>query len=191
MVSVEKAPVTQEELGIILLVNAFSETKCKSINTFIKQALVKLANKGMVDIRSNKASLTEAANPVLETIDVGIAPIKHDFIALAQKMRELFPAGNKPETTHAWRSSTPTVVDRLNYLVRQGYQFTDEEALEATKAYVRKNRGEKFMRTLQYFIFKYKPDDSGEKRLLSDLYTEIELIRDGVMEQETEITDFL
>ena len=62
------------------------------------------------------------------------------YRTLADKMREIYPKGLKPGTNYQWRD------------------FTDEEAIEATKRYIASFNGNyRYMQILKYFISKQKP----------------------------------
>ena len=81
------------------------------------------------------------------------------YKALADKMREIYPKGLKPGTNYQWRDSTAIIADRLIKLVaKYSIEFTDEEAIDATKRYVTSFNGNyKYMQILKYFISKQKP----------------------------------
>lgn len=78
---------------------------------------------------------------------------------LADKMREVYPKGLKPGTNYQWRDSTAIIADRLMKLVaKYNIEFTDEEAVAATKRYIASFNGNyKYMQILKYFISKQKP----------------------------------
>ena len=78
---------------------------------------------------------------------------------LADKMREVYPKGLKPGTNYQWRDSTAIIADRLMKLVaKYNIEFTDEEAVEATKRYIASFNGNyRYMQILKYFISKQKP----------------------------------
>ena len=81
------------------------------------------------------------------------------YKALADKMREIYPKGLKPGTNYQWRDSTAIIADRLIKLVaKYSIEFTDEEAVDATKRYITSFNGNyKYMQILKYFISKQKP----------------------------------
>ena len=81
------------------------------------------------------------------------------YRALADKMREIYPKGLKPGTNYQWRDSTAIIADRLIKLVaKYDIEFTDEEAIEATKRYIASFNGNyRYMQILKYFISKQKP----------------------------------
>ena len=74
-------------------------------------------------------------------------------------MRETYPKGLKPGTNYQWRDSTAIIADRLMKLVaKYNIEFTDEEAIEATKRYISSFNGNyRYMQILKYFISKQKP----------------------------------
>ena len=78
---------------------------------------------------------------------------------LADKMREVYPKGLKPGTNYQWRDSTAIIADRLMKLVaKYNIEFTDEEAIAATKRYIASFNGNyRYMQILKYFISKQKP----------------------------------
>ena len=81
------------------------------------------------------------------------------YRVLADKMREVYPKGLKPGTNYQWRDSTAIIADRLMKLVaKYNIEFTDEEAVSATKRYIASFNGNyRYMQILKYFISKQKP----------------------------------
>ena len=94
------------------------------------------------------------------------------FEKLADQLKELFPKGYK-DGKYAWRGSTQTVADRLAVMESKFGEFSDEQAIEATKRYVKAydNGNEPGMRILPYFIIKLRREDG---TLVSDLMSYIE-----------------
>lgn len=86
------------------------------------------------------------------------------FDRLAEKLRELYPAGRKDGTSLMWRDSKAVISQRLKALVKKhGVSFSDEQAINATKRYVESFNGNyQFMQVLKYFIIK-KNLSSGEE----------------------------
>lgn len=99
-----------------------------------------------------------------------------DFNSLANKLREIFPRGNKAGTNYNWRGSTAEIARKLkNLVVRYGCRFTDEEAIEATKAYVASFNGDyKYMKLLKYFLLKTPRNNNGDVEIESDFMTYLE-----------------
>ena len=81
------------------------------------------------------------------------------FEVLANQLRELFPKGRKQGTNLMWRGSTYEVVKKLKTLIKKtGVEFSNEQALEATKRYIQSFNGNySFMQVLPYFILKQIP----------------------------------
>lgn len=99
-----------------------------------------------------------------------------NFNSLANKLREIFPKGNKAGTNYNWRGSTAEIARKLkNLVVRYGCRFTDEEAIEATKAYVASFNGDyKYMKLLKYFLLKTPRNNNGDVEIESDFMTYLE-----------------
>ena len=78
------------------------------------------------------------------------------FLKVAKEMRELFPQGKKPGTPYYWRDSITTIIDRLKNLKKKyKAEFTEQEAIDATKSYVESFNGDyRYMQLLKYFIYK-------------------------------------
>lgn len=105
--------------------------------------------------------------------------IKRRCDALAPQLQEIFPAGKKPGTSLMWRGSAPLVSKKLQSLIAEGYVFTDEEAIAATKAYVSGFNGNtKEMRVLIYFLSKNETV-AGEVRMNRDFGSYVEDIRNN------------
>lgn len=99
----------------------------------------------------------EFVNNALEQSDY--TPID-SFEEMADKMRNLFPKGKKPGTNYMWRDSVAIIAKRLKAVQRKykevhGCEFTQEQAINATKAYVESFNGDyRYMQLLKYFISK-------------------------------------
>lgn len=99
-----------------------------------------------------------------------------NFEAIANKLREIFPKGNKAGTNYNWRGSTAEIARKLkNLVVKYGCRFTEEEAIEATKAYVASFNGDyKYMKLLKYFLLKTPRNNNGDVEIESDFMTYLE-----------------
>lgn len=99
--------------------------------------------------------------------------------ALAPKLMELFPIGTKPGTSLKWRGNTPAVSEKLQKIILSGNDFTDEEAIAATKSYVDSFNGiYTTMRILPYFISK-NIIKGGELEKTRDFLSYIEDLRNN------------
>ena len=97
------------------------------------------------------------------------------FNILADKLRELYPEGRKEGTNYYWRDSTKISARRLKALDKKyGIDFTDEQAINATKRYIDSFNGNyTYMQLLKYFIMKSVLKD-GELEETSQLLSYIE-----------------
>jgi len=82
------------------------------------------------------------------------------YLKLAEQLIELYPKGKKEGTAYMWRDSKSVIPKRLETLANKlekttGETFTDEQAINATKAYVASFNGNyTYMQLLKYFISK-------------------------------------
>lgn len=97
------------------------------------------------------------------------------FNILADKLRELYPEGRKEGTNYYWRDSTKIIARKLKALDKKyGVDFTDEQAINATKRYIDSFNGNyTYMQLLKYFIMKNVLKD-GELEETSQLLSYIE-----------------
>lgn len=146
-----------------LSLNEFLLLYLCSRETDINNVANSLVEKGLADKSLKEEFIVVVSDNVKEliaTILVDSAKVvlnkNSDFTALADKMRDLFPAGRKPGTTFYWKDSTPLVARKLSTLVTKfNISFTEEEALNATRRYVESFNGDyRFMQLLKYFILK-------------------------------------
>lgn len=95
---------------------------------------------------------------------------------LATKLKEIFPKGKKPGTSHYWSEGIPLIERRLKtFFKKYGDGFTDDQILSAAKEYVEGFNGDyRFMRVLKYFIFKIMRDGDGDTEVESQLLNYIE-----------------
>lgn len=165
----EKYNLSMDEFLVLLL------TYNKANIHEVRESLV---NKGLADysVVDDTLIISSTTKDLITsvTIDSDITVISKDkeFKELAEKLKEIFPKGKKAGTTYMWRDSTAVIARKLKTLVvKYDYEFTEEQALKATKAYVESFNGDyTYMQLLKYFILKTMPD--GEIR--SDFMSYIE-----------------
>jgi len=175
----EKNNLSMDEFLILLL------TYNKANIQEVKQSLVE---KGLADfsVFDDELVISSTTKDLITSItidsDVKVLSKDKEFKELADKLKELFPKGKKAGTTYMWRDSTAVIARKLKTLVvKYDYQFTEEQAIKATKAYVESFNGDyTYMQLLKYFILKSLPD--GE--IKSDFMSYIE--NEG---QEDELSD--
>jgi hypothetical protein len=175
----EKNNLSMDEFLVLLL------TYNKANIQEVKQSLVE---KGLADfsVFDDELVISSTTKDLITSIsidsDVKVLSKDKEFRELADKLKELFPKGKKAGTTYMWRDSTAVIARKLKTLVvKYDYQFTEEQAIRATKAYVESFNGDyTYMQLLKYFILKSLPD--GE--IKSDFMSYIE--NEG---QEDELSD--
>lgn len=175
----EKYNLSMDEFLVLLL------TYNKANIQEVKQSLVE---KGLADfsVFDDDLVISSTTKDLITSItidsDVKVLSKDKEFKELADKLKELFPKGKKAGTTYMWRDSTAVIARKLKTLVvKYDYQFTEEQAIKATKAYVESFNGDyTYMQLLKYFILKSLPD--GE--IKSDFMSYIE--NEG---QEDELSD--
>jgi hypothetical protein len=175
----EKYNLSMDEFLVLLL------TYNKANIQEVKQSLVE---KGLADfsVFDDELVISSATKDLITSVsidsDVKVLSKDKEFRELADKLKELFPKGKKAGTTYMWRDSTAVIARKLKTLVvKYDYQFTEEQAIRATKAYVESFNGDyTYMQLLKYFILKSLPD--GE--IKSDFMSYIE--NEG---QEDELSD--
>lgn len=175
----EKYNLSMDEFLVLLL------TYNKANIQEVKQSLVE---KGLADfsVFDDELVISSTTKDLITSItidsDVKVLSKDKEFRELADKLKELFPKGKKAGTTYMWRDSTAVIARKLKTLVvKYDYQFTEEQAIKATKAYVESFNGDyTYMQLLKYFILKSLPD--GE--IKSDFMSYIE--NEG---QEDELSD--
>ena len=147
------AGITLEELSVLFYylmsgTGILNNVICNTL--WEKNFLIKVED-GYI-INNNKLSEIES------WIDTDHTKVSTDvkYERLAEKMRELYPKGLKPGTTYYWRDSTPIIAKKLKTVVEKfNTQFTEEQALDATRRYVESFNGDyRFMQLLKYFILK-------------------------------------
>lgn len=173
----EKNNLSMNEFLVLLL------TYNKANIQEVKQSLVE---KGLADfsVFDDELVISSTTKDLITSIsidsDVKVLSKDKEFRELADKLKELFPKGKKAGTTYMWRDSTAVIARKLKTLVvKYDYQFTEEQAIKATKAYVESFNGDyTYMQLLKYFILKSLPDGEIKSDFMS--YIENEGQEDGL-----------
>lgn len=197
--------MTLPELGLLLMLYDKRVDKSRTVvqvkDTDIRQVLAELQKKGYVMasvyatdqnhrpplqhvawslLEKGKLALAEACvqeKPVLKR--AASKAIKDRCDALAPKLMELYPMGKKPGTNNQWRGYKGGVSEKLQKLLAGGEVFSDEEAIEATRAYVDGFNGMYTnMRVLPYFLGKNEVV-GGEVKKTCDFMSYVEDIRNN------------
>jgi len=88
---------------------------------------------------------------------------KDNLKDLAGELQKLFPAGKKPGTNYYWRGFKQEIIKKLETISNKfDFEFTKEQAINATKRYVDSFNGDyRYMQLLKYFILKNKITENG------------------------------
>lgn len=163
---------------IIYLFSLFSGYPI-TVNTFEKarqQGMLKFSQ--MYDPRKpfpEYVSLTDTAEHVVESLMANSINVASEerCVKLAEKLREIFPSGKKPGYAYTWRDSVSCIADRLKKFFMKYGEYSDEQVIEATKAYVDSFNGNyTYMQLLKYFIWKNKV--TGEEVVRGRIVGEVE-----------------
>ena len=113
---------------------------------------------------------------IIVNSDKNIVDKDEEYTRLANKLRELYPAGRKEGTTYMWRGTVSEVARKLKTLVvKYGYTINYDEVIKATKEYVNSFNGNyRYMQLLKYFILKSVRDADGNVEVKSELMSHIE-----------------
>lgn len=149
----------------------------------IRQNLESLVNKGVADwnlFSDTQLILSDNTKDLLSSIiidsDTKVINRDDEFLALAEKLQEIYPKGRKPGTTYMWRGTKVEIAKKLKTLVvKYHYDFTEEQAITATRNYVASFNGDYTkMRLLKYFILKVERDADGNAVVVTDFMSQIE-----------------
>lgn len=170
--------ITLSELAILL---AYKE------GTFNSNTYSRLEKKGYLQKQLiGGYALTEDGKRILkQIIDDSTDKIdKKRLEGLAEKLKEIYPKGKKDGTTYMWRGTTAEIVRKLQTLIEKyNFDFTDEEAIEATKYYVESFKGDyRYMQLLKYFLLKTARDADGNVEIKSEFMSIIS--NKGQLEEE-------
>ena len=160
---------------LVLLISHYGESYTDAYDS--------LVNKGLAD-----KNLFKEFNPVLsdntknlvarillesdeKVINCGI-----DIDALAEKLQQVYPNGIKAGKTYLWRGDKDEIAQKLRILIaKYDFQFTEEEAIAATKEYVESFHSPyQYMHTLKNFLLFTKKLAQGHYEMESQFMTIIE-----------------
>jgi hypothetical protein len=91
--------------------------------------------------------------------------LKTDNTGLARELRELYPPGMKDDRW-PWRGTVPSVSDKLDGFNEMYPDITNQEIIDATKAYLEVFSEEAGRSLLPYFI--WKTNDGTKRSLLAE-----------------------
>ena len=146
----QQSSLSLEELLVFILVS-------KNVN--FSQTLNQLIDYGLVYKTEPviRYQLTEQGETHIAYLNSLTDQGDQRLIALAIKLREIYPKGKKEGTTFYWAESPILIVKRLRTFFQRYGNFNDEDIIDSTQQYVNSFNGQyKLMQLLKYFIFKDK-----------------------------------
>jgi hypothetical protein len=165
---IEKLFKNLENKGFIISSIYATDHNTKPPFQHVCYSLIESGRHALADNCVSNISIIKTANK--ETV-------KKRCDALAPKLMEIYPAGKKPGTANQWRGYTKGVSEKLQKILLSGNEFTDDEAVAATRAYVDGFNGMYTnMRTLPYFLGKNEII-GGEVKKTCDFMSYVEDIR--------------
>ena len=173
---VEKLGLSIDEFTLLLFLARRGDIQ-KGISSLIDKGLVEMSDTGNNQGKPvTPLEVIEKVQGVLLDSDNLVNDRPEYFDDLANKLREVFPKGIKTGTHYNWRGSTAEISRKLkNLVVKYGCKFTEEEAIDATKAYVASFNGDyKYMKLLKYFLLKTPINNNGDVEIESEFMTYLE-----------------
>ena len=170
---------------LLMLLGYFDIDIENSLNSVIEKSFAEKNVLKNMDIILSNNNKDLVAHILLESnekvINSGI-----DFEGLAIKLMNCYPKGNKPGTTYPWRGTVDVITHKLMTLVAvYDFTFTQEEAIQATKAYVSSfKQPDSSMLLLRSFILSAKKT-SDDKDITSLFMTYIENNREALTEEQS------
>lgn len=153
----------------------------------LEEAKSDLLNKGFIGEAYNRETclpegyfITRTGGTILNNIILdsdkltGSTDVVSRIDALVPQLQQIYPEG-KNFNNQYWRGNKTDIKRKLQtFFKKYGNDYTDEQIISATQAYVSGFNGDyKFMRLLQYFIWKEEIKD-GTKVPISELANYIE-----------------
>lgn len=160
---------------LVLLLGHYGGSYTDSYDSLVTKGLIsKNLFKEFTPVLSNN-SKNLIAKILMESDDKAIHS-GIDFESLALSLQLLYPEGVKAGKTYEWRGKTEEIAQKLRTLVvRYDFQFTEQEAIKATKEYVSSFTAPyQYMHTLKNFLLYTTKDSSGYYEMESIFMTIVE-----------------
>lgn len=171
----ESVNITKEE---ILVLGAIQYGTQEVYNKLISEGYITSINSSLFEIDKKYAITNKGINlfsDVLLLSDKSINSISmNDRISnLVIEIQKIYPEG-KNFNGQYWRGNKTDIKKKLQTFFKKYAEYTDEQIIKATREYVSSFNGSyKYMRLLQYFIWKEEIKD-GSKVVISELANYIE-----------------
>ena len=171
----------------------------------LNQALLNLVDKGLIATKYFQGKPTSEFfvsqqgtnilnDIILDNIVVESKLNKAELTNLATTLVGLYPKGTKPGTNQSWRGSVKDIEGRLtSFFKLYGNKYTHEEIINTTRNYVTSYQNDRrFMKTLQYFIWKEKGHyEGGTVARNSELATMLENPEEVVINMKEDWTSHI
>jgi len=118
-----------------------------------------LVEKEVIVCHEDQWYITQSWNDKVDDIlmeSTGKAESEDRLLALAKRMREVYPDGKMPGTSYYYRCNVKEVASKMKRFFLDHGNYTDDEIVEATKKFAEANKGNKYIPLLKYFISKQK-----------------------------------
>lgn len=118
-----------------------------------------LVEKEVIVCHEDQWFITQSWNDKVDDIlmeSTGKTESEDRLVALAKKMREVYPDGKMPGTSYYYRCNVKEVASKMKRFFLDHGNYTDDEIVEATRKFAEANRGNKYIPLLKYFISKQK-----------------------------------
>lgn len=148
---------------LVLLLGYYKHNFDENVASLIDKDIANLSYDHLDDVVLSDNAKNLVARILTESSEkLRQSPVK-DFDALAEKLMSVYPEGNKEGTTYPWRGTKEEIAQKLRVLVvKHDFIFTEREAIDATKSYVRtfqEAKDYRHMKLLKYFLLRTKDNE--------------------------------
>lgn len=145
-----KYHLSPQQVLVALAVRSSDDFKVLWKDLLQKEVIVKHGGQWMITQRWN-----DRIDDILME-STGKAESQERLIALAKRMREVYPDGKMPGTSYYYRCNVSEIVQKMKRFFLNYGNYTDDEIVEATKRFAEANVDNRYIPLLKYFISKQK-----------------------------------
>lgn len=145
-----KNNLTPQQVMVALAVRSSDDFKALWKDLLEREVIVKHGGQWMITQRWN-----DRVDDILME-STGKTESEDRLLALAKKMREIYPEGKMPGTSYYYRCNTKEIVFKMKRFFLTYGSYTDKEILDAERRFVEEKKNDKFLPLLKYFISKSK-----------------------------------
>lgn len=171
-ITIDKATILAQQMDV----GEFFYTLLYILGYRMEDLEEKMLNEGTAKFELGKVvpsmlSIAKAKRVVSQQMTPDMS--KEEMLALANKMRNMFPKGIMLDGI-PWTEGPVLIVQRLEGFFRRFGTYPAEDIEKATERYVAAKRNTPYMRSLKNFIYKEEVQLDGTTALQSDLYNFLE-----------------